>query len=261
MQVPVDGIARIADDAEEARIVGTAFLVSPRHVMTCAHVVNDAFSRDWDEPTEPRCEHKIIVDFPFAKDVGRCNAHVIEWSPPKPSESADVAVLELDREVAIRPYRTVFGRPRQDHEFWTMGFPAGQDSGMDASGTLGSPREFGRLIAHGNSLPGFFITGGFSGAPLFDTEAGVVLGMAAEAARDESRRTAIIVPAEQLELIWPPLARPYKGLAAFQEGDSRFFFGRGRYIDELMEKLARRPLVLRSSDVRVLANRRSFGPG
>ena len=31
----------------------------------------------------------------------------------------------------------------------------------------------------------------------------------------------------------PPLARPYKGLDAFQEADARFFHGRERYIEEL----------------------------
>jgi len=38
--------------------------------------------------------------------------------------------------------------------------------------------------------------------------------MAAAATRDPSRRTAFIIPADQLELAWPLLARPYKGLNA-----------------------------------------------
>jgi hypothetical protein len=52
---------------------------------------------------------------------------------------------------------------------------------MDASGEIGTPIEYGRLLAHGTALPGFFIEGGFSGAPLLDETSNAVIGMAAGA--------------------------------------------------------------------------------
>jgi hypothetical protein len=67
--------------------------------------------------------------------------------------------------------------------------------------------------------------------------------MAAAATRDPARRTAFIIPADQLEQAWPPLARPYKGLNTFREEDRRFFFGREVFVDELAAKLARMPFV------------------
>ena len=109
-----------------------------------------------------------------------------------------------------------------------MGFPVGQDGGMEAAGKLGINIEFGRMLAQGERQQGFFIESGFSGAPLLDQQTGVVLGMAVQATRDAARRTAFVTPADQLELAWPPLARPYKGLAAFQEADARYFQGRER---------------------------------
>ena len=141
------------------------------------------------------------------------------------------------------PYRTIAGLPHRGQAFWTKGFPEGQDAGMDAAGELGTPIEHGRLLAHGSALPGFFIEGGFSGAPLLDEASNAVIGMAAAATRDAARRTAFIIPADQLELAWPPLARPYKGLNTFREEDRRFFFGREVFVDELAAKLARMPFV------------------
>ncbi|TDH58066.1 hypothetical protein E2C06_34555, partial [Dankookia rubra] len=213
--------------------------------MTCAHVVNHALGLDWNaaaRPTEP-----VWVEFPFAQAGSRLGvtAGVVEWRAPGEGPATDIAVLELERDVQIRPYRTSTGPPERGWRFWTKGFPAGHDSGMDAAGEVGTPIEHGRLLTRGDALPGFFIEGGFSGAPLLDDGAATnaVLGMAAEAERDQGRRIAIVVPAEQLELAWPPLARPYKGLGAFQEADARFFHGREHAVEELANKVRQLPFV------------------
>ena len=225
-------IARVRATAS-GPVVGTAFLVSPFHVMTCAHVINEALGLAWDAPKCPT--GSVWIEFPFAQASSNLafSATVLEWRYPGEGPASDVAVLELEREVRLRPYRIATTRRERGQRFWAKGFPAGHDGGMDATG---------------DALPGFFIEGGFSGAPLVAEDAigavtGAVLGMAAEAERDQARRIAIVVPAEQLELAWPPLARPYKGLSAFQEVDARFFHGRERYVEELAAKLQRLPLV------------------
>jgi hypothetical protein len=170
-------------------------------------------------------------------------ATVAEWRPPCDSRAADIAVLQLNEPVDLPYCRTVTAQPQAGQSFWTKGFPAGQDNGMEAVGKLGTRIEFGRMLAQGRGQEGFFIEGGFSGAPLLDPTTDAVLGMAVEATRDGTRRTAFVVPADQLELAWPPMARPYKGLAAFQESDARYFYGRERYVDELAGKVLRVPLI------------------
>ena len=100
-------------------------------------------------------------------------------SAPACSDRSKKAILALDRQHGI--YRTIAGLPHRGQAFWTKGFPEGQDAGMDAAGELGTPIEHGRLLAHGSALPGFFIEGGFSGAPLLDETTNAVIGMAAAA--------------------------------------------------------------------------------
>jgi hypothetical protein len=236
------GIARVRGSTTSP-VAGSAFLISPRHVMTCAHVVNVAIGRAWSIAERPKPGVTLEVEFPFGRRGTGMTATVAEWRPPGDGIATDIAVLELEREVQERPYCTIAGMPRRGQAFWTKGFPAGQDGGMDASGELGTPIEHGRLLAHGSALPGFFIEGGFSGSPLLDEASNAVIGMAAAAARDETKRTAFIIPADQLERAWPLLAQPYKGLFTFREEDRRFFFGRENYVDELTQKLRRMPFV------------------
>ena len=206
------GIARVRS-GEGSPIFGTAFLISAREVMTCAHVVNAASNASWDSKDQPNGQ--LRIEFPFAANVRAAAASVIEWRPPDNRPASDIAVLRLDQEISLQSYRTALAKPEPGQRFWTMGFPVGQDGGMETSGELGTRVELGRLLAHGRRQEGFFIEGGFSGAPLLDRQSGAVLGMAVEATRDGARRTAFVIPLDQLELAWPPLARPYKGLAAF----------------------------------------------
>src|SRR3954471_5636822 len=152
-----NGIARLRGLAGQP-VVGTGFLIAERHIMTCAHVVNDALGRSWDDPSHP--ELKLRVEFPFARHSPALEAGIVEWRPPSDGIATDIAVLELEQAVRARPYRTAAASPHRGQSFWTKGFPVGQDGGMDASGTLGTPIEFGRLLAQGNELPGFFIEGG-----------------------------------------------------------------------------------------------------
>ncbi len=152
----------------------------------------------WAVPGSPRtvpaADATVQVEFPFARRGMALTASVVEWRPPADGVATDIAVLELDREVTERPYRTIAGLPHRGQAFWTKGFPEGQDGGMDAAGELGTPIEHGRLLAHGSALPGFFIEGGFSGAPLLDEATNAVIGMAAAATRDPSQAHGVHHP-------------------------------------------------------------------
>jgi hypothetical protein len=237
------GIARIRAVTDNA-VKGAGFVVSRRHVITCAHVVNESLGRRWDSPERPKPDDAVTIDLPYSGSPrAAVLARVAEWFPVAETQFSDIAVLELRSEVAVQPMRLAREATSPGQRFWTIGFPIGQDGGMDAHGTLGVGIEFNRLVAHGDNLPGFFLEGGFSGAPILDTESASVLGMAALAVRERDRRTAFVLPMSALEYAWPPLARPYQGLAAFQESDARFFHGRKRYVAELATKLQRLPLT------------------
>jgi hypothetical protein len=60
-----------------------------------------------------------------------------------------------------------------------------------------------------------------------------ILGMIVSMYTREDERLAYVIPVEVLWKAWPPLARPYKGLFAFEEEDAGFFFGRETFIDQL----------------------------
>jgi hypothetical protein len=237
------GIARVRA-ATSKTVKGTGFVVSRRHLVTCAHVVNESLGRRWDAPERPGSDDVVAIDLPYSSNPrADVLAQVSEWFPVAEAPISDIAVLELRSEVTVQPLRLARDPTSPGQPFSTIGFPIGQDGGMDAHGSLGASIEFGRLIAHGDTLPGFFLEGGYSGAPILDSESATVRGMAALAVRERERRTAFVLPTHALEYAWPPLARPYQGLAAFQESDARFFKGRERYVTELEEKLQKLPLI------------------
>ena len=83
-------------------IVGAGFLVTDRHILTCAHVVADALDLPHDSPDAPQGE--LNLDFPLIAPGQMLTAHVVHWQP-----AADVASLELasDRPPEAKPLRLV----------------------------------------------------------------------------------------------------------------------------------------------------------
>src|SRR5262245_18050314 len=89
-------LVRIFTPSDE--IVGGGFLVSERHIITCAHVVNLAFRRSKSNPDKP--DREITLDFPLIASGQKLKADVIEWFPPEElhhltGKPQDIAVLKL----------------------------------------------------------------------------------------------------------------------------------------------------------------------
>ena len=55
---------------------------------------------------------------------------------------------------------------------------------------------------------------------------------------------ALVIPPEVLQKAWPPLARPYRGLQAFGPDDEAYFFGRERFVDDLLRNVQQNTLSL-----------------
>ncbi|MFF6779139.1 trypsin-like peptidase domain-containing protein [Streptomyces sp. NPDC012637] len=181
-------------------VLGAGFLVSAETVLTCAHVVQDV-------------EH-VVLRFPGAQGLGELAARVAVRGPwgGRPADTGDVAVLALDRPVAVTP--AAFAEPdgvREVHEpprLVAYGFPDGY--GWEGAQTELRVTAAGQLIhdewnqaeywsGHGQE-PSY----GFSGSAAMRAADGTVVGMVAS--YDPAVRNARIIPARVLARHVPALA-------------------------------------------------------
>ena len=96
------------------------------------------------------------------------------------------------------------------------------------------------------------VTGGFSGAPVWDCTKRRVVGMVTATADPDGRwrlaETAFLTPTEILRQVCPNLQLtdicPYRGLSAFTETDAEFFFGREALVADLVSHLRHNPRFL-----------------
>ncbi|MCI5228290.1 MAG: hypothetical protein D3918_16955, partial [Candidatus Electrothrix sp. AX2] len=93
----------LIDDQDPRRPVGAGFLVTPQHIITCAHVINDALGRKKHAADRPEAE--LLLDFPLLTDHPLLRATILQWFPVQ-EESAvgdreDIAVLQLLSDIPL----------------------------------------------------------------------------------------------------------------------------------------------------------------
>ncbi|MEV6401168.1 trypsin-like peptidase domain-containing protein [Streptomyces sp. NPDC051907] len=179
-------------------VAGSGFLVSDRHVLTCAHVVDQA---DVSQ-----------VVFPGAPGLGPLPARVAVrggWSG-RSQDPGDVAVLELAEPAPIAPAAFAgLDEPHRtpDPKLVAYGFPAGYgEEGVQSELRVASRQliadEWSQLSlwrGYGQE-PSY----GFSGSAVMLEQGGTVVGMVS--AYDEAARTARMVPAQVIARHWPPVS-------------------------------------------------------
>jgi tetratricopeptide (TPR) repeat protein len=192
-------------------VVGAGFLVTDRHVLTCAHVVTSALGLPHDTPNLPQAD--LQLDFPLLAPESILTARISHWQP-----AIDVAVLELSSgpPAESRPVRLVTTNDLWGHSFRALGFPAGYEQGVWASGVLRGRQADGWLQVEDTKETGYLIAPGFSGGPAWDDVLGGVVGMIVAADTDEKIRAAFLIPTNVLEKISPDLARTYAEWAQTQ---------------------------------------------
>ncbi|MBV9140600.1 MAG: EAL domain-containing protein [Pseudonocardiales bacterium] len=234
--------------------VGVGFVVSDRHVLTCAHVVNAALGRDQRAREQPSADAVLLLRFPLRGDAIR-QAQVIEWLPP-PSRGiagGDIAGLEIIGEplpVDLMAARLVdwtspggavdvFGYPVEKDR------PAGGWVSCHVRGRVGN----GLLQLDSDADAALRTQPGYSGSPVIERVSGAVIGMFSATSYDDRNRDAYVIPSTTLRATWedvlglvPPC--PYRWLAPFDEQDRAVFFGRERDTERLLAAVQRSPLVV-----------------
>ncbi|MFJ7338257.1 trypsin-like peptidase domain-containing protein [Streptomyces sp. NPDC101116] len=180
------------------RVAGAGFLVTPRTVLTCAHVVGAG-----EEPA---------VSFTELPGTAPVPARVVAhggWNGGA-ADPGDLAVLELDREMpiapaALAPVEAAHGTPPR--KLVVYGYPVGFDEGTLAEYRVTAPqlirREWLQLEAwHAGGQP---LVPGFSGAAVALADTGEVIGMVTSAAEARDVRTGRMMPTQVMARYWPAL--------------------------------------------------------
>jgi Trypsin-like peptidase domain len=190
-------------------VVGAGFLIDGTHVLTCAHVAAQALGLP--ETMTERPTGRVSLDFPFIDADNQLEAHVKAWFGLGDSDAgdgiSDIAVIECDpgppSGAAAAPLTRLdkyWGR-----QFRAFGFPPGFDEGQYASGLLVDERVGGWVQIEDVKSTGYFVVPGFSGTPVWDVEAGRVVGMVVGADTRPEVRAAFMIPTPVLARAWPAL--------------------------------------------------------
>ncbi|MBW4495236.1 MAG: trypsin-like peptidase domain-containing protein [Oscillatoria princeps RMCB-10] len=249
------------------KVIGAGFLVSEKHVLTCAHVVNAALGKQMTASEQPA--GTVSLDFPQVAPGEKLTARVVHWIPASSQNAAapadggtDIAVLELESPLPASafPVRLVTDASLQGHQFRVLGFPEGQPAGVWTDGMIQGEQANGRVQIEVVRQTAYKIEPGFSGSPVWDEQLDGAIGMTvaidsltvAASTNPPKRpeiRAAFIIPTGLLAKAWPQLGQraippcPYRGLFAFREEDARFFFGRETFAPQLVEAVRTKPLM------------------
>ena len=237
-------------------VVGAGMLAPGGVVLTCAHVIEDALCGT-GATAGPGA--KVTLDLPFS-GLRNIAATVAKdgWHPaiPEAERGADCAPSDLAVLDFAVPGRVVVPEACLIGEtdaapgalFSAQGFPLGYPSGALAEGSLRGPDAGGWLDAMAGSAFGHFVDPGFSGAPVFAGQgpavvAGTALGMCVTNDAD-NKRIARLIPPAHLAQVLRMVISPYRWLAAFEDRDAPFYFGREALTESLWQELRQRRFLL-----------------
>lgn len=187
-------IVRILSDA--ADVVGTGFLISPKQVLTCAHVIASAQgeSLQVDMP-----QGEIPLNFPLLAPDQKCTAQAVFWDP-----ALDVAVLEIADSLpaGAQPAPLVQNPDLWQHPFRAFGFPTAFENGVWASGRILAREASGWLQIEDSKETGYFVQPGFSGGAVWDESLGGVVALVVAADTSPGVRTAFALPVTTALATW-----------------------------------------------------------
>ena len=176
------GIAKVllGDAPESGALVhaGMGIVVGPRHVLTCAHVVNTAVGQAIDSVVRP--DRSVAVEFPHSESKHAAEGKVVVWYPIGAEPVEDVAVIELNVDVPPDVGVATFaadGGTLDGDPLVVFGFRAGGESGLHVEAKFMGPTGTRRVQIDGVKFTGTFVEGSYSGAAVWDRACEAVVGM------------------------------------------------------------------------------------
>jgi WD40 repeat protein len=233
------GLVRILrPDGETA---GAGFIVTDDGLIaTCAHVI---------ETTSAGPGDSVQLICYSTEEVRQAKVEPDCW---RDSTAEDVAILRLAGTLPdkVTPLPLGSSAGAIGRTFHTFGFP----DATPEEGLPGKAEVIGRTTLAGYPvllLRGTEITTGFSGAPIWDSDLQVVIGMVVSIINPgpygRMREAAFIIPAETIWQICPVLQPrdicPYRGLEVFEAEHADYYFGRERATQELIKRLSQQNFV------------------
>jgi WD40 repeat protein/energy-coupling factor transporter ATP-binding protein EcfA2 len=250
-------------DEEPRQQVGAGFLVSPRHILTCAHVVAQALNLPKNTPTRPK--NTLYLDFPLLTKRPLLKATVHQWYPVKDhavmGEFEDICVLALSTETPLpneaRPIPIVVLEPEAFSERAVQMCGFSEHDCTWLNGTLQDTIAPGLVQIKIDDVRQRPLLPGFSGTAVWDKQENAVAGMMVSIEQrgiakkaKKAKITANMISAASLVKAWPELDQyssllpnPYRGLQAFCEIDSDYFFGREPVIQALQKAVENQPFA------------------
>ncbi len=170
-------------------------VVTPEHILTCAHVINQVIGKQ---------EVEVWVDFPFFPEI-QAICYGIKFKDDK----KDIAILEALESVTkeITPLRLYHHQTnlRQRNTFSVFGFPQNYQAGVWVYGEIQDKNTQGWIQMEVPRSSGYDIEPGFSGGPVWDEMLGGVIGMVVAADSNKAHRTGFCIPTTILSETVPEL--------------------------------------------------------
>ncbi len=181
--------------------LGAGLAIGSTRVLTCAHVVRQIALADGLIPNpDTDCTGLVItLDFPTA-GVQSMQAVVARYD-----SKTDLALLTLEQNIGdqVTPLSLI---PTEGslwgHPFRAFGFPEGYH-GTWSHGVLRGLDTRGWLLIEGEGVTGIAVQGGYSGTPVLDDKLEGIIGLIAQADKDQSRKVAMVIPTN-LIVAWLP---------------------------------------------------------
>ncbi|MEM5471115.1 serine protease [Hoeflea sp. AS60] len=224
------GIANLVTNKDEH--AGMGMLVSSRHVLTCAHVVNAARGRDAEakEPNEGDFrKQQVEVRFPMlpvSTDTMR-TGRIVAWRDVGETPLDDIAVIELDQdapeEVGLALLADVSGHSLDGDRLSVFGIAPGRSIGNHVDARfMGQNTDAWIQVASSESAQDF-IDGGYSGGAVWDNVHEAVVGMIVRKYNSDKERIAYMIPVADIAAFWPELPHERRTLSpSFMRGWTTF---------------------------------------